>query len=174
MPNVVFTSKRLLCRHWVPEDFEPLYATYSDSEAMRWVGDGQPITREECEDWFRVTTANYAKRGYGMFSLAKRDSGAVIGFAGLVHPGGQPEAEIKYALLRAHWGAGLATEAVAQLLAYGEVTCGLQHIVGTVAPGNLASQRVLLKAGMALAHSRSNQDGSSTLVFEWRPAVIDR
>ena len=167
MSTTIFQSERLVCRRWSPEDFEPLLAVYSDPDAMQWVGDGQPITRAECEEWFKVTEANYNKRGYGMFTLVGRDSGAVIGFAGLVHPGGQPEPEVKYALLRAHWGVGLASEAVPQLLAYGAAHHGLRHIIATVAPGNLASQRVLVKAGMASASHRSNQDGSTTLVFAW-------
>ena len=62
---------------------------------MRWVGEGKPITQIQCEEWFKVTEANYAKRGYGMFALDHRDSGRVVGFAGLVHPGGQVEPEIK-------------------------------------------------------------------------------
>jgi RimJ/RimL family protein N-acetyltransferase len=134
---------------------------------MRWVGDGQPITRKECEEWFKVTQANYAKRGYGMFTLELRDSGTVVGFVGLVHPGGQVEAEIKYAFLRTHWGIGLATEAVPRLLAYGGTSHGLQRIIATVASENLVSQRVLSKAGMAQESRRSNDDGSTTLVFSW-------
>ena len=167
MPSIVFQSERLLCRRWIPADFEPLLAVYSDPQAMRWVGDGQPITRSECKEWFIVTESNYAKRGYGMFALVERESGNVVGFAGLVHPGGQVEPEAKYALLRTHWGIGLATEAISHLLAYGSSAHGLQRIIATVAPGNLSSQRVLAKVGMSLAQRRSNEDGSITLVFEW-------
>lgn len=165
--TIVFQSERLLCRRWVPEDFEPLLAVYSDPEAMRWVGDGRPLGRGECEEWFRVTGANYARRGYGMFALVERETGSAVGFAGLVHPGGQAEPEIKYAFLRTHWGMGLATETVQQLLAYGATAHGLRRIIATVAPGNLASRRVLAKAGMELAGRRANDDGSMTLVFEW-------
>lgn len=165
--TVVFRSERLLCRRWIPEDFGPLLAVYSDAEAMRWIGDGKPITRSECEEWFRVTDANYAKRGYGMFALVELASGSVIGFAGLVHPGGQPEPEIKYALLRSHWGRGLASELVPHLLAYGAEAHGLQRIIATVAPGNLVSQRVLAKSGMVLHSRRVDDDGDTTLVFEW-------
>ena len=134
---------------------------------MRWVGDGQPITRKQCEEWLKVTQANYAKRGYGMFALEMRETGTVVGFAGLVHPGGQVEAEVKYAFLRTDWGVGLATEAVPRLLAYGAATHGLHRIIATVASENLASQRVLAKAGMAQEQRRSNDDGSTTLVFSW-------
>jgi [ribosomal protein S5]-alanine N-acetyltransferase len=166
--SLVFQSERLLCRRWIPEDFESLLAVYSDVEAMRYVGDGTPITRSECEEWFKVTEANYVKHGYGMFTLLAHESGVVVGFAGLVHPGGQAEPEIKYALLRAHWGRGLASELVPQLLTYGARTHALPRVIATVAPGNVASQRVLAKAGMSLVNRRANDDGSTTLVYEWR------
>jgi ribosomal-protein-alanine N-acetyltransferase len=163
----LFETERLRCRRWRPEDLDTLYAVYSDREAMRWVGDGEPITLSECEEWFKVTEANYAKRGYGMFALESRLSKAVIGFCGLVHPGGQAEPEVKYAFLREHWGAGLASEAVPALLAYAATHHHLVRIIATVAPENLASQRVLSKAGMRLAHPRENSDGSLTNVYEW-------
>ena len=167
MSSSIFQSERLLCRRWVPEDYEPLFTVYSDPEGMRWVGDGQPISRDECTEWFKVTEINYATRGYGMFALVEREYGSVVGFAGLVHPGGQLEPEVKYALLRTYWNRGLASEVVPQLLAYGASAHSLRRISATVAPGNLASQRVLAKAGMALARRRSSEDGSITLVFEW-------
>lgn len=167
MSSVIFESERLLCRHWVPEDLEPLYAVYSDADAMRWVGDGTPISRAGCEQWLQVTSDNYERRGYGMFALVERASGQVIGFAGLVHPGNQEEAEIKYAFLRPHWGQGLASEAVPLLLRYGNEQHGLERIIATVAPEHRASQRVLEKAGLELAQRRQNEDGSITFVYEW-------
>ncbi|MGC4044128.1 MAG: GNAT family N-acetyltransferase [Armatimonas sp.] len=165
--QTIFTTERLLCRRWQASDIEPLFAVYSDSEAMRWVGDGAPLLREHCEHWLEVTDTNYQKRGYGMFALEERETGQVIGFCGIVHPGGQPEAEVKYALLKSHWGKGLATEAVRALLDYGHQTHGLSEIIATVAPANLASQRVLLKSGMTQGELRENPDGSHTQVFIW-------
>lgn len=173
MRTTVFRSRRLLCRRWRSEDLESLFAVYSDPEGMRFVGHGRPIARAECEEWFKVTEMNYVKRGYGMFALELLATGDVVGFAGLVHPGGQAEPEIKYALRRSHWGQGLASELVPQLLEYGTRAHGMQRIVATVAPGNLASQKVLAKAGMALATRRENDDGTTTLVFEWRAPSAD-
>jgi RimJ/RimL family protein N-acetyltransferase len=167
MTAALFETTRLRCRRWLQRDLEPLLAVYGDAEGMRWVDDGQPITRVECEAWLKVTEANYASRGYGMFALEELASGAVVGFCGLVHPGGQPEPEIKYAFLRSHWGRGLASEAVPALLAHGHARHRLSRIIATVAPANLASQRVLAKAGLRLACRRENEDGSSTLVLEW-------
>ena len=167
MSQPVFVTDRLLARRLGAEDVEALFAVYSDAEAMRWVGDGQPITRPECEQWVTVTLANYEKRGYGMFALEERASGNIIGFCGIVHPGGQIEPEIKYAFLRSHWGRGLATEAVIGLLRYGSEVHSLTYLIATVAPDNSASQRVLLKAGMIRGELRTNEDGSQTQLFFW-------
>lgn len=163
-----FLTERLLVRRWRAADLEALQAVYGDADAMRWVGDGRAITQEECVRWLSVTQANYETRGYGMFAIEERSSSGVIGFCGIVHPGGQPEPEVKYALLRSHWGRGLATEAVIGLIAYGAATHKLGFLIATAAPENRASHRVLLKAGMRSGVLRANEDGTSTQVFHWR------
>ena len=104
-----------------------------------------------------------------MFALVERETGAVVGFCGLVHFGGRADPEIKYALLRTVWGRGLATEAARALLGYGAADHGLKMIIATVAPDNHASQRVLAKAGMERGALRHDEDGSDTQLFHWRP-----
>lgn len=165
MSEIVFESPRLRCRRWVREDFDALMAVYGDRDAMRWVGDGEPLTRDDCERWLDVTARNYAQRGYGMFALEDRASGHVVGFVGLVHPGGQVDAEVKYAFARESWGRGLATEAVRAILDAAWTRFGLVEVIATVAPDNLASQHVLAKAGMRLRVARANDDGSRTQVY---------
>jgi len=163
---VVFKTRRLLCRRIVPADAPAMLRVYGDANAMRWVGDGNVLNQTQCRDWIAITQRNYAEKGYGMFALACRASGTVIGFGGIVHPGGQPEAEIKYALHRDHWGQGLATEAVRALLAAAPLL-GIRYVIATVAPENLPSQAVLLKAGMARGEIRVSDDGSSTQFFSY-------
>lgn len=167
MTRILFSTPRLLCRHWRAEDLDALHAVYSDPEAMRWVGDGVPITRAACEAWLDVTQTNYNTRGYGMFALEYIDSGAVAGFCGLVHPDGQVEPEVKYAFMRSNWGLGLASETIPALLVHGHEKHGLARIIATVAPENLASQRVLIKAGMRLVEQRQGDDGSLDNLYEW-------
>lgn len=163
----LFQTNRLRCRRWTSADFDAVYAIYSDPVAMQWVGEGKPITREACETWFAVTEANYQTRGYGMFALDDLTTGLMVGCCGLIHPGGQPEAEIKYAFLREHWGKGLASEVVPALLRHGYEEHGLSRVIATVDPENLVSQRTLLKAGARVVQHRAEDDGTTTLVFEW-------
>ncbi|HZW28545.1 MAG TPA: GNAT family N-acetyltransferase [Trueperaceae bacterium] len=162
-----FTTPRLRARRWRPSDLGPLLRVYGDADAMRWVGDGSPLSRDEAERWLEVTAANYARRGYGMFALEDLATGEVVGFVGIVHPGGQEEPEVKYAFARERWGQGLATEAVRGVVAYGAATHGLTRVIATTAPENSASHRVLEKAGFARGELRPNDDGSFTQLFEW-------
>lgn len=167
MTAAIFQTERLLVRHINDGDVDAMQAVYGDAKAMRWVDDGQPLDREGCIRWIEVTKQNYAARGYGMSALVLRQSGAVVGFCGIVHPGGQPDAEIKYALLRAHWGKGLATEAVRGMLAYAVERLDLRRVIATTAPENEASQGVLLKVGMSHLETTVNEDGSHTNTFVW-------
>ena len=117
------------------------------------------------EHWIAVTLANYENRGYGMYALVEADTSAVIGFAGSVHPGGQPEPEVKYAFRRSHWGIGLATEAVSGLLRYARDELSLSCIIATTHPDNTSSHRALTKVGMERGELRIDDNGSATLFF---------
>ena len=161
-----FQTQRFLCRKWQRTDLDAIYTVYADKEGARWVGDGQPITRAECEQWMDVTLTNYQQRGYGMFALIDRENGETVGFCGLVHPGGQEEPEIKYAFLRAHWGKGFASEVVPAMLRYASNTHKLKYVIATVASENVASQRVLTKSGMG--YVKALDDDPDTLLYEWR------
>jgi RimJ/RimL family protein N-acetyltransferase len=167
--DVVFKTDRLVVRRWRESDLPALLAVYGDAEAMRWVGDGKALTEAECIGWLDVTRKNYEHRGYGMFAVEQKSTPGVIGFCGIVHPGNQPEPEIKYAYLRSSWGRGFATETAAGLLQYGADVHGLCHVIATTAPANVASHRVLLKVGMDRGALRNDPDGSQTQLFQWRP-----
>jgi len=164
----LFQTPRLLCRQWLRSDYDTLYAVYSDPIAMRWVGEGKPITHEACLKWLEVTEKNYATRGYGMYALEYKATGSVIGFCGLIHPGGQEEVEVKYSFLRSEWGKGLASEVLPALLEYGANRHSLHRVIATVDEAHEASQKVLQRAGAVLIKKRIEDDGGTTYVYEWR------
>lgn len=169
----LFETERLAVRSMQPLDEGNLWAVYGDPEAMRYVHDGQPIPREDCARWVEVTARNVEQRGYGMSAIELRelqggDTNPVIGFCGLVHPGGQPEVELKYALLKEHWGQGLATEAARGLLAWGAERFGIDAVIATTAPRNVGSHRVLAKCGFERGELRVEDDSEQVLVFRWR------
>ena len=170
----LYRTGRLLVRRLHHGDVDDLHAVYGNAATMRWVGDGEPLDRDGCAHWIDVTHNNYARRGYGMSALVDAASGGVVGFCGIVHPGGQAEPEIKYALRQDCWGQGYATEAVIGMLDYAARSLGLTAIMATTAPENTASHRVLEKAGMVRAELVHEDDGSQTQVFRWRHTTSER
>ena len=60
---------------------------------------------------------------------------------------GAKRAEIGYALSKAQWGKGYATEAAKKILTYGFKNIKLNRIEATITPGNDSSVRVLEKLG---------------------------
>lgn len=168
MNDIEFVTERLVARRWVASDVDALLVIYGDAESMRWVGDGAPLPLAECRRWIDVTLANYRSRGYGMLALVEQATGEIVGCCGIVHPGGQPEPEAKYAFRRADWGRGLATEALGALVDHAWRRHGLTRVTATAAPENEASHRVLMKTGFRRTALRTNGDGSLTQCFEWR------
>ena len=170
--RLLHTTERLSFAYLREGDAGVFDTVYSDPRVARFVDDGQPITAAECDAWIEITLNNYASRGYGMFSLHRKSSGELVGCIGIVHPNGQTAPEIKYALLPAVWGEGLATEAVTGVIEYGMTEHGLQNYVATVDPRNVASQNVLLKSGFSQGDSILEDDGSEVLVFYYGDSAI--
>jgi RimJ/RimL family protein N-acetyltransferase len=170
MSQPIFQTPRLEARHITTADVDSMLAVYGDPLVVRFVADGTPLDRARCEQWVEVTLRNYATRGYGMVALTERATGSIVGFCGLVHPLGQVEPEIKYALRHDCWGKGFATEAAVGLLGYAR-QLGLRQVIATTDPENEPSHRVLLKAGMERSELRLNGDGSFTQLFRWVPST---
>lgn len=162
----LFESERLAFRRWQETDLETIFALYSNPDVIPFIGDGDAISWEDTVYWLEVTNANFEKRGYGMVSIIEKASEEMIGCIGIVHPGQQPTAEVKYALFKSAWGKGFAPEAVKAITMHSRTNWGVKEIIATVHPDNVASAKVLTKAGFTQAPDRIEDDGSVTSIWE--------
>jgi len=112
-----------------------------------------------------VAGGDDAARGLGGFTIVGGAGGDAIGFCGIVHPGGQPTPEIKYAFRRDLWGRGLAREVAPALLAHGFGALGLERIIATVHADNAPSIRVLESCGMRLEGTETQDDGDRIATY---------
>ena len=165
MTETLYTTERLAVRHLGEDDVGAMLAVYGDEATMAPLGDSEVLDREACAEWIQISRRNYEKYGYGMSAVELSETGEVIGFCGIVHPGGQTEPEIKYAFQASVWGRGYGTEAVTGMLSYG-AELGIARMIATVHSGNHASQHVLRKTGFQELEPRIEEDRSRTLVFE--------
>jgi RimJ/RimL family protein N-acetyltransferase len=101
--------------------------------------------------YLEMNLAHWAEYGFGLWMLRERETGTLIGRAVLRHLDieGTDEVETGYGFLPQYWGRGLATEAARACVQIGRNRLGLRSIVAITLPSNTASQRVLVKAGLA-------------------------
>ena len=158
----VFETERLVIRRLRDDDINDFAALCGDPVAMRYMGDGEPLTRDQTAAWIDKSHANYRTRGFGCFAVTIKPEDRLVGFCGLVYPPGQERVELIYAFAQPHWGQGLATEVAHGAVTYGFTVHGLERIEATIYPANHASKRVLQKIGMVFKRQELDEHGVVT------------
>jgi len=149
--GATFETERLILREWRIDEAEAVFAIYGDPEVTRFLGStGEPDpSLEYRRERMPAMIARYADNpGYGIWAMELKESGDVIGGAGLVTLEEGHDVEIAYTLRRDAWGKGYATEVAIGTIDYGFKVLGLSKLVGVAYPANVPSYKVLLKAGM--------------------------
>ena len=141
-------TARLRMRLFSPGDLDRMCEITRDPEVMRYIGYGNPLTREETWANLGRIMDGFRRRGHGRWALERRDTGALAGYCGL--SSGNPEVgiELAYMLAREEWGKGLALEAGRASLRYGFEALGVDSIAGLTLHGNRRSATVLERLGM--------------------------
>jgi RimJ/RimL family protein N-acetyltransferase len=143
-------TARLLLRPWRAEDLNPYARMCADSDVMRYMP--KTMTREESSQQVSQFISHWQERGFGLWAVEEKASGAFIGRIGLmVHddwPEGEHKTEVGWILDRPYWGRGLATEGALASVGYGFEELGLERIISITLPENAVSRRVMGKAGL--------------------------
>ncbi len=158
-------TARLVLRAFAPRDFDAYAAMVADPEVTRFLADGRPLGRAEAWRQMAMFAGHWALRGFGVWAVEERATGAFVGRIGCFEPEGWPAFEIAYTLARHAWGRGYAREGAAAALAYARGTLGRDAIVSVIRPDNAASIRVATALGAV-------PDG--TVEFFGAPALLYR
>jgi RimJ/RimL family protein N-acetyltransferase len=144
------TTERLVLRAFTEADVGPMHRLMQDPEVMRFVGDrsvpGAPDSWRAVAGWI----GHWALRGYGQWAVVERQTGEVIGRAGLINPEGWPGVEVGYLLGKRWWGRGYATEAAQAALDWAFAERDFDRILSLIDPANAASIRVAERIGETL------------------------
>ena len=114
---------------------------------MRYIGDGSAGTRASVSAAL-ARARKYYRNFPGLGVWPAEAGGVFIGWFCLNYVPDTIEVEVGYRLRPQAWGRGYATEGARALVRYGFDTLGLYRIIGLTHPDNVASQRVLQKAGL--------------------------
>ena len=101
------------------------------------------------EDWIGSVADNFETGGSFTFAIERRHDGAFIGAVGLERKQDTTYV-LGYWLGRRYWGQGYMYEATARLVRFGFDERGIERIVASAMPTNVASVAVLTKLGMTV------------------------
>lgn len=149
LPAPWLETLRLELREFVTGDRPDLVRLDTDPRVMKYIGDGRLATQAQISAAIeRVCRAYALYPGLGNWRASRRDDGKYIGWFSLKYIPNTVEIEVGYRLVPEAWGQGVATEGATELVRYGFDELGLERIIGITHPDNVASQRVLRKAGL--------------------------
>jgi RimJ/RimL family protein N-acetyltransferase len=140
-------TERLLMRGWREDDFDDWAAICADDEVMRGLGHQTGLDATQSWQQMAMWVGHWELKGFGHWVLEERDSGRMVGRAGLYEPAGWPGIELGWTVGRPHWGRGYAPEAARAACRWAHEVLGLRHIISVIEPSNTRSIRVAEKLG---------------------------
>jgi ribosomal-protein-alanine N-acetyltransferase len=152
----IIETPRLRMRPTRVDDAPALHAIYAHPDVARWIG---PHLADELVAEIEKQIAIQAQHGFSIFALEDRATGELLGDCGLQpleHEG--PEIEIGWDVAPHAWGRGYATEAARAVLQHAFGPWSLDRVVAVIKHGNVASQRVATRAGLAAEGERHAYD----------------
>jgi ribosomal-protein-alanine N-acetyltransferase len=137
-------AERVTAAHWLD-----LRRMDEDERFMALLGGVRDIAGTVA--YLEMNVRHWTEHGFGMWMLRDAESSAVIGRAILRHLDveGVDEVEVGYGFMPEYWGRGFATEIAQACVRIGFGRLTLPSMVAITTPANLASQRVMQKAGLA-------------------------
>jgi RimJ/RimL family protein N-acetyltransferase len=158
-------TPRLKLRRFREDDWEPYAVMCADREVMRYLGAGVTLSRDDSWRAIAGMLGHWQLRGYGMWALEEKATGALVGRAGFINPAGWPGFELGWVLARPHWGKGFASEAARAALRYGFEVMKRDRVISLIRPKNAPSIRV----AEAIGEKRVGEVellGARSLVYE--------
>jgi len=178
-------TERLCLRAPTPHDAEALYDLFADEEVMEGLGREPVSAVEDVRAMIEGMIRGWRTEGLGPFILetAATDQ-QVVGQAGLMifdtrgwtpstwaKAGSHAQPELGWALIRAHWGHGYATEAAIAIRAWARESRSISGLASLISPDNVRSQRVAEKLGATPTETVTPIDSRrKTVVWRHPPA----
>lgn len=146
---LVAETERLSLRRLVQSDLDFMAELLGSLDVMRFSLTG-PLLRSQAAEILAGIIQSYSRQSPHQWGVALKSTGQLIGLSGfLSRPGSAAgEWELAYRFLPDAWHRGLATEAAIACRDLALQTPGVITLSALVEPGNVASVRVVEKAGL--------------------------
>ena len=143
-------TKRLTLREMTRADMPSLASMLQDPVAM--VAYEGPFSDDEVRAWLDGQLLRYARDGFGLWAVDRRDTGQMVGQCGISWQDidGVRRPEIGYHVMRRFWHHGIATEAAKACRDYAFTQLGMDEVYSQVRDINVASMNVAIRMGMTI------------------------
>lgn len=145
---MILETPRLLLREWTQADYPDLAEILQDPEVMAaYEHDFSP---EDVQQWLDRQRRRYTGHGFGLWAAQKKDTGEIVGQAGLsMQPcEGKSVLEIGYLLKKRFWHQGYAREAAEACRQYAFTHLRAPRVYAIIKADNLRSIQVAEHIGM--------------------------
>ncbi len=147
LPWNILATDRLMVRETIPEDVDAFYTIYSDPMITRYMEGLYPEVEQEKQYIREYIEKVYTYYGFGVWTVIEKESGAVIGRAGISYREGFELPELGF-LIGVPWqGRGYAEEVCRAVLCYSFRALQFEQVQALVEPGNEASLKLCEKLG---------------------------
>lgn len=164
LPWEILTTNRCVVRETTVEDVDSFYRIYADSSVTEYMEDLFADRDEEIAYTKEYMEKVYAFYGYGMWTVLEKESGAVIGRAGISWREGYDLPELGFVFGVSWQGQGYAFEVCNAILDYAREELLMEEVQALVRPGNERSFKLCERLGFA-RKGETELDGIRHLVF---------
>ena len=142
-------TERLILRAWRESDLDAFAAMMAEPEIARFLtADQRPMDRAAAWRTMAMFVGHWALKGYGMFVVEEKGSGAFVGRVGVWEPEGWYGFELGWGIARRFWGKGYAHEAARASGAWALAHFPPEKLVSLIHADNTRSQNLARRLGM--------------------------
>ncbi len=148
-PVIVLETDRLVLRRLTLNDAPFIVELLNEPSFLRFIGDRGVKTLQDARQYLlKGPIASYRQFGFGLNLVFLKASGDPIGMCGLLKRETLEDPDVGFAFRPGYWRKGYAFESASAVLDHGRSTFGLKRIVAITSPDNVASIKVLERAGL--------------------------
>jgi RimJ/RimL family protein N-acetyltransferase len=180
--QICLRTDRLYLRTPSREDAEAMHELFADPVVMHGLNREPVSALDETRAMIEGGMDGWRTDGLGPFVLETANDRRMVGQAGLMifdtrgwtpstwtSAGSHAQPELGWALIRAHWGFGYATEAAAAIRDWAYESRSIDPLVSLISPSNVRSQRVAERLGATPTDTVTPADTKQKAVV-WRHA----
>lgn len=158
-------TERLILRCPQESDMHAYIEFYSDAEASHFYGG--PLSEIGAWSALAKNIGHWVLRGFGLWTIVRRDTNEVIGSCGLAAPQGWPRRELTWWILPEARKQGFAKEASLATIQFGYEQLGWDLVETHMDDKNVAARALTLSLGGKKIARELFPDGQSRDIFQF-------